>query len=399
MRYLHNRLLLSTLMPLVGLSTLRTARAQSVPPLRQSLAPKREEEEAENPYLTGTWGGARSWLEEHGVDIQGTYTADAFARVAGGPETDRPYAYLGSSDASVDVDTGALGAWDGGTLELRFKELHGEGLTEAHLGGLQPVSNLEADRYVTLAEYWYRQEFVGGALALKVGRQEANVDFAASDYAGTLINASFGVFPTLELSTYPDWALGAAAFATPVEALTLQVGVFDGEPDGKKPLGGTRVFRADTERLYVGEIQLHSAPIFAGPPGTLRLGGFRHGASYGGYAIFDHQIWQSEPSVGVFVQIGLAPQDQTETWLYSGTGLALTGLVPGRDEDVLSLGVARVQVSPELEDAETVVELAYEAFVTGFVSVKPTLQYIDNPGGQRQTPSALVTGLRAVITL
>ena len=381
-------------MPLVGLAAPRMARAQSIPPLRQSMPPKREDGYLEGSYLTATWGGARSWLEEHGVDIQGSYTADAFARVAGGPDTDRPYSYLGSSDASVDVDTGALGAWQGGTLELRFKELHGEGLTEEHLGGLQPVSNLEADRYVTLAEYWYRQEL--GVLALKVGRQEANVDFAASDYAGTLLNASFGVFPTLELSTYPDWALGAAAFATPVEPLTLQVGVFDGEPDGKKPLGGTRVFSADTERLYVGELQLHSEPIFAGLPGTLRLGGFRHGESYGGYAILDHEVWDS---VGVFLQLGVAPQDQNETWLYSGAGIAVTGLLPSRGDDVLSLGVARVQVSPEVRDAETVVELDYEALVTGFFSVKPSLQYIDNPGGQRQIPSALVTGLRAVITL
>ena len=101
----------------------------------------------------------------------------------------------------------------------------------------------------------------------------------------------------------------------------------------------------------------------------------------------------------MFLQLGVAPQDQNETWLYSGAGIAVTGLLPSRGDDVLSLGVARVQVSPEVRDAETVVELDYEALVTGFFSVKPSLQYIDNPGGQRQIPSALVTGLRAVITL
>ena len=60
--YLHNRLLLSTLMPLVGLAAPRMARAQSIPPLRQSMPPKREDGYLEGSYLTATWGGrARGW--------------------------------------------------------------------------------------------------------------------------------------------------------------------------------------------------------------------------------------------------------------------------------------------------------------------------------------------------
>lgn len=479
------RWLLAAALPLsIGTFQSRAARAQSIPPLRQSLPPRapslpppdrgrrvaaatsdagptageattssaataspRPSEEArdnapaapesaeppagylDGEYLTTDWGGSRSWLLEHGVDFQVQYTAEGFSRLRGGTGSNKPSAYLGSVVASLDLDTGALGAWSGGTLHAHVQHLHGEGITEAHVGSLQTISNLDAEPFTTLAEYWYRQELLDGRLALKVGKQEGNVDFAASDYAGNLLDASFGVFPTLVLSTYPDWGLGIAGFASPTDWLTFQAAVFDGAPDGRAPLGGTTALDPDSGQLIVGEVQLHSAPWTGGLGGTLRLGGWYHTAeapalpeadgstdevmfdhNHGFYGIFDHKLFEpagegrEDEGLGLFLQAGYAPQDRNEARLYLGGGLAYTGPIPGRAADVIAIGCGHVGLARSIRAAEgrtseTLLELTYRAQLTGFLTLQPDAQYVLRPSGDSSLPNAFVTGIRLVADL
>ncbi len=380
-------------------------------------------------YLTTDWGGARPWLQEHGVDLFLRYTSEGFARVRGGAATSDARAFLGSFVAGVDVDTGVLGAWKGGTLHAHMQALHGDGVSAKHLGVLQSASNLEAERFATLAEVWYRHEFFDGKLALKVGKQDASVDFAASDFASGLLNASFGVFPTLALTTYPQWGLGVAAFVTPAKWLTVQTAIYDGAPDGNAPLGGTTAFDAEGGHLLVGEVQLHLAPLLGLASGTLRLGGWRHtgdapalqasaddtsertfAGNYGAYGILDAKLYgpsgegREGEGLGVFLQAGVAPEDRNETRMYLGGGLAFTGAIPGRSADVASLGVGHAEMAGAvraLEDrtSETVVELSYRAPITGAISVQPDAQYFVRPSGDGGVPNAAVVGIRMVASL
>ncbi len=432
-----SKLLLFALAPLSMGVDPKIARAQSVPPVRQSLpprpaslAPRRKdegeqpggpaEEEAEASALSGDWGGGRSWLEEHGVVPELTLTLEGFTRTSGGTGSRQPRAALGAFDATLDLDTQALGAWPGGALDLHFEAIEGKGVSDDHIGALQAVSNREGEPHASLVEYWYRQDFWGGKLALKVGRMDGNVDFAASDYAGGLLNSSFGVFPTLSL---PDMALGAAVFVHPFEWLAVRAAVSDGDPEVEKPFGGTHVFEGVGGRLSVGELELRTLTRM---PSVVRLGGWYHtadvaelptsagqteltsfGANYGVYAMADQALTPvrgEETQAGFFGQVGYSPEDRNEAKLYLGGGLVYRGLIPTRDADAFTLGVAHVELgqSPralEGRTRETVLEASYEFRATKFLAVQPDFQWVHRPGGGATPGNATLAGVRITTTL
>ena len=66
-------------------------------------------------------------------------------------------------------------------------------------------------------------------------------------------------------------------------------------------------------------------------------------------------------------------------------GATWTGLIDGRDDDVLGLGLFRADLSDDpaagTPGDETVFELLYKLQLTPSVSLKPELQYILEPGG------------------
>ena len=81
---------------------------------------------------------------------------------------------------------------------------------------------------------------------------------------------------------------------------------------------------------------------------------------------------------------------------YFGFGAEWTGPFPGRAEDRLGLGLFQVEFSREAGLArgrERAIEFYYRIQVTGFLYVKPDMQYITNPGGS-SNPDALAAGIR-----
>lgn len=130
--------------------------------------------------------------------------------------------------------------------------------------------------------------------------------------------------------------------------------------------------------------------------------------------------------LNVFVRLGGGPSDRNLVDLYFDTGLAYTGLIPGRDDDILALGYAHAAVSNRaraldrdtrrfseidvpLRNYESALELTYLARVTSWLSIQPDLQYIFHPGGHVADPrtedsrhairDAFVAGLRFSLKL
>jgi porin len=382
----------------------------------------------EGPYLTGDPGRYRGWLLEHGFDLQLRYVLDDFVRLRGGLGRGPANGYVGALVASIDVDTEALGGWPGGTLHAQAMNLHGEAISSTHLGTYQPVSNIEAYAFTTLAEYWYRQDFFDGLWSLKVGKQDGSVDFAASEYSASLLGASFGAYPTLPLPTYASWGLGAVLSVQPRPWLTFQTAVFDGAPNLDEPLGGTSVFSRHGARLAVAELHAHPTGL-TGMNGTVRVGAWYNtqdvpqlpeeandssGVTYrhnrGLYCVIDQQLYQAESGqgdsggLGVFFQGGLVPADRNEAHFYMGTGFAITGTLPGRTADVLTVGVGHASFSRPIRimegrTAETQLELSYRARLTGALSLQPDLQYFVSPAGDRSATGVLVAGFRLAASL
>jgi porin len=125
----------------------------------------------------------------------------------------------------------------------------------------------------------------------------------------------------------------------------------------------------------------------------------------------DQNVWQppGAPGTGLqaFGRISVAPAYRNEVEFYTDGGLAYTGLIPGRNQDVLGLGLSYTRLSNGLRDPqgnpypnhyEGIVELTYQAFMTPWLNIQPDLEYIINPGALATQTNALVLGLRFNMT-
>jgi porin len=369
--------------------------------------------------LLGDPGGARSWLEDRGVTLALVYTAEGFWNTRGGISTDDANAYRGDLSLFAEVDTELAGLWRDGTLFLHVQEQHGSGITNKYVGDFQVLSNIDADYVFQVSELWYRHELFEESLWIKLGKQEANEDFAYVENGGEFINSSPGFSPTIPLVTFPDQDWGLVVGLEAVEWFSMNVGVYQGRSNGSQSVGNT------LDKLYgplvMAEPALHyslmqrSGHLRAGgwfngdrfdalDDGNVEPGGYRE--SYGFYVTWDQELlWENpgdaedEQGVYIFGQYGWAPEDRSEAEHYIGAGLQWLGPVPYRDDDMLGFGVFHVAFSDEAgfeESHETVIELFYRAEVSGWLSLKPDLQYIINPGGTRSR-DALALGVRAEI--
>ena len=362
-------------------------------------------------HLLRDWWGARSAWEEHGLTSDLVYTAEFFANTDGGMETGEEY--RGDFSVTLELDTSAAGWWENGTFFVHLQEQHGKGVTDDYVGDFQVLSNIDADDYAQISEIWYRHILFDDLLWIKLGKMEANEDFAFVDFGGEFINSSAGFSPTIPLVTYPDQDWGAVLGVEPVDWFSMNMGAYQGRPDGGRSIGDT------LDNLYGPLVLVEPAFHYSlvDQPGHFRVGGWWNGdefekfdgsdanENYGWYLTWDQEIWKENPDdeceqgIGLFGQYGWGDEDRNEAEHYIGGGIQWTGALPSRDDDVVGLGVFHVEFSDEAgfdEDGETAFELFYGARVAGWLCIKPDLQYIANPGGT-DNDDAFAVGVRCEI--
>ncbi|MBW8036552.1 MAG: carbohydrate porin, partial [Planctomycetes bacterium] len=301
-----------------------------------------------------------------------------------------------------------------GTILFYAQNGHGNGISERHVGDAQTLSNLEACYLSQISEYWIEQLYFDERLRIKLGKQDSNVDFVAVDYGGIHAGSSFAVIPNIPMPTFPNPALGAAAFWDVEDWITLGAGFYEGDPEGCHS-GFDTAFGENNGSFTIGEVALKS--LFGEQkdlPGTYRFGGWYHSSDFeevgddadpdlfagnhGYYLAFDQMLYrendESDQGLGAFFQLGLAPKDRNELDRYLGIGLNYVGLLHGRDEDVIGLGIAQAHWSERIDDTtrETAIELFYKAQLTKSIAIQPDLQYIINPSGNGD--DALAFGVR-----
>jgi len=369
----------------------------------------------ESSGATGDWNGARTWLEDRGLDLGLTYTGEAFWNLRGGIQTSDGPVYEGLLDLFVEFSTQAADLWRGGSLFFLFQNKHGEEISTKYVGAFQLVTDMEAPNFTQISELWYRQSFLEERIWVKVGKQDANGDFAGVAYGLGFINSSGGFSPTIPLASYPDQDLGVVLGFVPTPLLSINLGVYDGSPDGSLSLKGA--FTGLEGPMVLVEPGLHYE--VGGGPGDLGIGGWFNGTdteklekdgqdpgtageAYGWYLTWDQQLWSKHPGhveneqvIWIFGQYGWAPSDRSAANHYLGAGIQCAGLVPGREEDEFGVGLFHVWFTEELDlpqDTETAIEFFYKVQLFGFLYLKPDLQYVINPGGVY--PDALALGLR-----
>jgi porin len=344
-----------------------------------------------------------------GVTTEYLYTGEVFNNAHGGIDTNNATKYRGNLDLTVTFDLDALGWRPGGTFFLYGQNGHGRGITEQYVGDYQVLSNIDAQDFMQVSEYWWERVLWDDLVVVRLGKQDANSEFAAVDGGGDFINSSFGFQPNIPMPTFPDPSMAAVTLVRLSESMTAAAGVWDGAPDG-----GNWGFSGTGITFTVGELHCNYALGCSGQfAGTYDVGmwyhsdtfddlntGVPHAGNFGVYTQWEQRIYREsndpEDAQGLvaFVQYSWAPGDLNEVQNYFGAGLVYSGLIDGRDEDLLGVGVAHVEFSEALglSENETVVEFFYKAPVASWLTLQPDFQYIAHPGGIQR--DALAIGLR-----
>lgn len=421
------------------------------------------EHESESEHLTGDWGGWRTRLLERGIHLQAGYIGEVFGNASGG--IDRGVVYEGVGEIALELDLQSLtrDRWRGAVFRASTLWTHGDGPTEELAGDALGASNIEAHDSIRLYELWLEQSLFDEAISIRAGNLLADAEFAVTDFGGLFLNSAFGWPAFISGNTlnggpaFPVSALGVRLRWQPVENWFVQAGVFDGDSfdsdtgdpeineDGLnwKLSRDQGVFAIMETGLHWGHEngeQLHGSFKVGGwlhtadfpdnyyddAGGSFIVSGLpprMHAGSFGVYGSVEHMLWrepvdevESTQGLGAFVRAGGSPDDRAAFDFVADCGLHYTGLLPGRDEDQIGLGLIYASVSPEirrserddrningalisaLSDHEMVIEATYHLVLRPWWSIQPDVQWIHHPGGSGAISDAWLLGLRTSIT-
>ena len=360
----------------------------------------------------------------HGTDWitgQVLYTGELLSNTRGGLNTNRATRFRGVLDLTLDVDFEAAGGPTGLSLFVAAGQMHGQSLSVRDVGDWQYISNIDSSPFPSLTqlnEYWLRQEF-GDSGWIKGGRIDANATFAFADLAGDFVNNSFCQMPTVPLPVWPTQSLGVDGAINLNDDLSIVGGAYQGNtlaPNWGLPVAG------DLGWVILGHLERRTS---LGPDelqGTFRLGAFLQtggwdeitpaapgqsfNENYGFWATADQLIFaesngddsdSGDQGLGVFLELGWSPEDRNFVERSLGTGLVYRGLIHGRDEDTIGIGLARIEFGGRTTalmglTSEDAIELFYKVQIRPWFAVQPDIQYIANPGGNGH--DSLVAGFR-----
>lgn len=372
------------------------------------------------------WLGLGKTLAERGISLSLAATQVYQANLRGGLATHRRSGrYSGSVDLEVDLDMEKLAGLGGGRVYGLAEGSWSDGLNDSSLDSLLGVNaDAGGDRWTDVSQLWYEQKLLDNRMIVRAGKLDLTggfehhgcpVSFDCSAYANDentqFLSDSLVNNPTIP---FPDQGLGAVVYVEPVENFYVSGGIADAQADRRETgfrtaLHGEDCFFAITEMGFVtdwgkGLTGAYRAGLWYDPQPRERFSGSSQRDSHGVYATFDQLLLKEnadandEQGLGAFLRFGCADGDVSEIQTFWSVGGQYKGLIPGRDADVLGLGVAQGILSrdsaPGRTSQETVVETYYNAKICEWMHVSGHVQYLANPGGTSGAGDALVVGVR-----
>jgi len=435
---LRNWIISGMVILVFGFGTPRLSLAQ-----QQQLAEEPAEAAVEHPAeegggrLLGDWGGLRDALDENGITLDLSYTNVFQDNVHGGTDTHNGFRSSGSYDLELTLDLEKLLGIRGASIFVLTEGSYGKGLSEGgKTGDLFGVNDdAGSDRSVDVTELWYEQSLFDDTLMFRAGKLDLTGGFEcrgcpvsfdgnsyANDETAQFLNAALINNPTIP---FPDNGLGVMIYHNPVPWFYWGIGAADAQADVRQT--GFRTALHDEDHFfYVFETGI-VAPCHSENgdlPGAYRFGLWydpqpkeRYFNDLGGrlrprfrrddvgfYLSFDQAVYRessdSDQGLGLFWRYGFANGHVNELAQFWSVGGQYQGLIGGRDDDVLGLGVAQGMLSNKLRyygdspGQETIFETYYNIQVTDWLNISPDIQYIINPGGTHSATDCLVMGLR-----
>ena len=383
----------------------------------------------ERQTLTNDWFGLGEKLAERGVSVNLGLTQIYQPNLRGGLSTHRRSGrYPGSYDLELEMDTEKLFRRPGGSFYALAEGSWSEGIDASSVGSIFGVNDdAGGDRSIDVTELWYEQAFLDGNLRFRLGKLDLTGGFAcrgcpvafdantyAHDETSQFLNGALVSNPTIP---FPDNGLGIIAYLQPVEWWYVSAGVADAEANARET-GFNTAFHGSSDFFSIFETGVvpHLSSRNGRLPGAYRVGLWYdpqpkerfdgQGAKrddVGFYISVDQMVLrenadeEDSQGLGLFARYGTADNDVNEIRCFWSVGAQYQGALPTRDDDMLGLGVAQGRMSHSADftsSRETAYEVYYNAQLAPWLSLTSSVQYILNPGGERDVDDAVLAGVR-----
>jgi porin len=394
--------------------------------------------------LTGDWGGERSTLIGHGIDLGGSYGSEVANNLAGGKEELTRYTDQWVLFSNFDLQK--LIGLDGASFKILVTDRNGRDLgADADLHNLELVQEVWGRGQTwRLTQLEYRQKWFDDGVDLKLGRMTVGEDFAS--FNCEFQNLTFcGSMPgNVRGDLWFNWPVSqwaARIRLAPSPQWYFQIGVYQVNPtyiddswarhDGLFPYspGGTTGALLPVELTWLPQSAL---------PGSYRIG-FWYSTSdynqvgnsyypaipgvepthhpYGAYLNLQQRIFGTPTGRGgdLFLNITQSDRETSQTVDRQITmGIQIKGPFDGRPRDSIGFAIGTSHVNSlvaqydyliaplfatnlPVPGSEYASELYYGYSPARWIVLRPNLQYIVHPGGVSSYPNIVVVGLKTSI--
>ncbi len=349
---------------------------------------------------------SREILETKGFESHGFLKTEGTTDFRSGLSADGTD-FRGLLETSVSLDLDKAFRWKGARISASFHDYFGTDATDDLIRDAQGFSNIDAQPLNRMYELWFEQSLANGKVRIKLGRIDANTEFAFVENAGEFLNSSMGYSPTiLDMHSYPEPQPGAVLAMKTGDFFSLTVGDFLCPMRGDMALGeiGTRW------KLFNGQAPGRIAFGSWIHPHTL-TGNFGNEAFglHGYYAIGEQMLWKTNPGapddargIRAFVQWGSADPTFSGISRHEGGGAEWIGPFSRRSSDVAGLGITAVRLGQDSYQGsytghEQSIESFYKVSVRSWMSITADLQFINSSNAQLIRAQPYVGNLRMTL--
>ncbi|MEG2795192.1 MAG: carbohydrate porin [Pseudomonas sp.] len=391
--------------------------------------------------LTGDWGGLRHQMDEDGIKFTGDYSGETAYNADGGLH--RSARYSQNIKLGVQFDLSKLyGVDNAGKVQLTINDRRGNSASEDLVGNRLPIQENYGGLYTRLTELSYERSLFTPALNVKLGYMAMGNDLGGLD-SGILcnfMNAGFCGHP-LNMSggsgwtNYPNARLGVRVKYDLSPSWQLRVAAFNVDPESNG--NASRAWHLGPKHTTGTVVPIELVYKRAGDlPGEYKVGYYYDSSDVkridsdkevsgrgGHYLLVDQAVWRSQASEGRSLhasgQYSAASTAASPFSKWYGTGVVLYKPFEGRPRDTVALGYGRAVPNPRsrdvqqdaalnngtafpnLDSAEQLIELGYGYQATPWLTLRPNMQYIIEPGAfsGQDIDNALVFGLQVKAAL
>jgi hypothetical protein len=328
----------------------------------------------------------------------------------GNDENDPPGEDVIDGSISADLEVSApLG--QNGEAFLLIEAGAGEGLQGDEILSFWGVNDDAGDSNSRLevTEAWYEHRFLDSRLTFTVGKVDLTNYFDGNEVANdeTSQFLTTGFVNTIAIE-FPDNSPGARLTLSPNELLDFSIAWQDGDGDFEDIFEGPFV---------IGEADFK--PRIKGLQGNYRVYGWLNAQDHqeiknplndnedgsGAGVSIDQQVtdWLT-----LFGRFGYQDEEVYEFDIAWSAGLALSGNIWGRDDDVLGIAYGQALLSDDYEDTlradgvspddEGHFEAYYNLAINEHISISPDIQVVINALGDSDYDTVVIGGLRSQIT-